>query len=868
MYLILSILPPDYYFSYGTIFNMQRVAIVLAVVFSVFAFSFPFAAFAQAYSPTSPTPEPLPANATDFISNLYQCVLLKQLDPSFTATWLPYWTYYAESSNANIESTFQTFFTTPEYTAKNTSDTQFINQLFDCVLYRPADSAGLSYWVSQLQSKTRSQVIASFLTSQEYMTNIQGRLRSAIANGVAPTNTSSPRMVFAIHMLNVPLTYTAGQSTASLYAEDIKNAKAEGLDGFIMDVFPGTESLVGTMMDTAQANDPTFKLYLEIDEGVDMPASEIIDMVKTYADRPNYLHQNGKPVLTVWDAGKRGHDASWWASQVLAPLAAAGYPVYFIPFFDLPDPNSYAPTVANYDQYVYGNYGRITDGMYDWFIPKSLPFSTSQIAQLPNASWSLTDGLQNFASVMKSHGKAYMASVTPYYWADCHSVRQYYEYEGGIGLDNQWLSIINQQQPMWVAEATWNDYTESTYFSPSENVPQDVAGIPNYPHTGYFELNKYYIAWYKSGAQPPITRDALFYFYRPQSKSATPAHDSNYCSISPISPQYLIGDIQDDLYVTTMLTAPATLKVTSGGVQKTYNVPAGIVHTDLPFSTDAQTFELWRNGVRIAETQGTNILSDPQTYDFNNTSGFAYADDNAASACTPNWSCADWGQCTVSGSQNRVCTDLNACGTATGKPSLNQACTYAGGGSSGSGTGGRDQSGGSGSANSVGNSGTSTSVASNNSQSTAATGNVGTSASVTSGSAGDTGSTGNLGSLTSTTSSPAVDALKAQIASLLLELASLQHKTAPTTSTSCPVISRTLAQGTRGADVNALQAYLISQGLLSSDSVSGYFGQLTQSALKRWQQIHGIVSSGTPATTGWGTVGPRTRKAIASCASA
>lgn len=46
--------------------------------------------------------------------------------------------------------------------------------------------------------------------------------------------------------------------------------------------------------------------------------------------------------------------------------------------------------------------------------------------------------------------------------------------------------------------------------------------------------------------------------------------------------------------------------------------------------------------------------------------------------------------------------------------------------------------------------------------------------------------------------------------------------------------------------------------------ISGFFGSLTQKAVQRFQVKHGIVSSGTPGTTGYGHVGPKTRATLAS----
>jgi putative peptidoglycan binding protein len=91
------------------------------------------------------------------------------------------------------------------------------------------------------------------------------------------------------------------------------------------------------------------------------------------------------------------------------------------------------------------------------------------------------------------------------------------------------------------------------------------------------------------------------------------------------------------------------------------------------------------------------------------------------------------------------------------------------------------------------------------------------------------------------------------------------HTIIPGPSTSCPPLTRNLSFGSRGADVLSLQKYFINTGLLTADSATGYFGKFTQAAVQSWQRSHRIVSSGTPATTGYGAVGPRTRAALARC---
>lgn len=72
-------------------------------------------------------------------------------------------------------------------------------------------------------------------------------------------------------------------------------------------------------------------------------------------------------------------------------------------------------------------------------------------------------------------------------------------------------------------------------------------------------------------------------------------------------------------------------------------------------------------------------------------------------------------------------------------------------------------------------------------------------------------------------------------------------------------ITNQLDFGSRGADVTELQTYLAANtNIYPSGLITGYFGPLTQTAVERFQVAQGIVSEGTPETTGYGRVGPRT----------
>lgn len=84
-------------------------------------------------------------------------------------------------------------------------------------------------------------------------------------------------------------------------------------------------------------------------------------------------------------------------------------------------------------------------------------------------------------------------------------------------------------------------------------------------------------------------------------------------------------------------------------------------------------------------------------------------------------------------------------------------------------------------------------------------------------------------------------------------------------NSACGVPGRALVRGMRSDDVTVLQQRLSDAGFLSSDDISGFFGPMTEMALKQWQADQGIVATGTPETTGWGAVGKKTIAALSHC---
>jgi peptidoglycan hydrolase-like protein with peptidoglycan-binding domain len=96
--------------------------------------------------------------------------------------------------------------------------------------------------------------------------------------------------------------------------------------------------------------------------------------------------------------------------------------------------------------------------------------------------------------------------------------------------------------------------------------------------------------------------------------------------------------------------------------------------------------------------------------------------------------------------------------------------------------------------------------------------------------------------------------LNAQLQALLAQVASLQAQLGQSQGASV-TFSRDLTIGSTGADVTALQNWLISKGESIPAGATGFFGSQTQAAVAAWQAANGI----TPAA---GFFGPITRAKV------
>jgi len=152
------------------------------------------------------------------------------------------------------------------------------------------------------------------------------------------------------------------------------------------------------------------------------------------------------------------------------------------------------------------------------------------------------------------------------------------------------------------------------HFTSGEKVEWNQIGFHK-PQGGALFLMSYFIKWYKTGKRPTTTKDILVYSYRTHKKKAVASNDP----LGPVT--RFIGKVKDNIYITTILTAPAVLIVSSGNTVTRRDVAAGMQHSQIPFHIGPQRFSLMRNGKEILTTKAEDIISNPKYYNFFHTTG-------------------------------------------------------------------------------------------------------------------------------------------------------------------------------------------------------------------------------------------------------
>lgn len=146
---------------------------------------------------------------------------------------------------------------------------------------------------------------------------------------------------------------------------------------------------------------------------------------------------------------------------------------------------------------------------------------------------------------------------------------------------------------------TWNDDSEASEVSPSSGTQWAL-----------FDLNAYYVAWFKTGEQPPIVRDAIDYSHRLHATTAEPdlmLQTSIYEPANGSTPA-------DEIELLAFLTAPATLEIEVDGTTESTAAPAGIQSLRVPLREGTPKLRIVRDGATVAEVDSAFPISNTIVY--------------------------------------------------------------------------------------------------------------------------------------------------------------------------------------------------------------------------------------------------------------
>ena len=434
---------------------------------------------------------------------------------------------------------------------------------------------------------------------------------------LAARSASGQRLVLA-HYMVTNQDYQADtdptqEAKIAAYEREIRQAQAIGIDGFALNVGGWRRETYyirysAQMFEAAARLNTGFKLVFSADMCCGNTAGDVEDMMRRFANNPRYsnvyLRYKNRPVLTTFSGDKFGtqfwqqirNDLAKGANPSLKEAAgvlpaAAGVPsnrrmkIFLVPGFfwggDL-------PALADV-QKEFKKWRSAIDGAFYWGIA-GVPSSGGPLDQLASS--------RAYADTLHGGGKLYMAPVCLQFWGA--NANRYYEYSGAAGMRAMWMHAIRTTHPKWVEIITWNDFIEGTYVSPIDDPNRypganflNSTGVPLgtlgyfHSHSAATALIPYFIQWYKTGIEPRIPQDAVYYFYRTQTLADHPRTPS-------VAHQY--GPVADMIYVTANLTAAATLHVTSGGHTTAISLPAGSTDAMAPiFAGESPQLTLCRS---------------------------------------------------------------------------------------------------------------------------------------------------------------------------------------------------------------------------------------------------------------------------------
>ncbi|KAB8229064.1 hypothetical protein ETB97_001795 [Aspergillus alliaceus] len=416
---------------------------------------------------------------------------------------------------------------------------------------------------------------------------LAGFLALAAATPVTQNKTDdnvADKLVFCHFMIGI----TSNRQSAADYDDDMKRAKALGIDAFALNigVDPYTDAQLNLAYESAAKNDMKVFLSFDFNWYNTGQASAVGAKIKQYASLPAQLKVDNKVFASSF-AGD--------GLDIPALQSAAGTDVFFAPNFH--------PGVGDFNA---------INGALNWMAWDN---NGENKAPTPGHKVTVADGDKAYVDALK--GKPYIAPASGWFFTHFGGEVPYsknWVFPSDLLWYDRWQQILTLS-PRFVEIVTWNDYGESHYIGPLASPHTDDGAskwVMDMPHTGWLEMSKPFIAAYKAGdasVDKYITDEKLIYWYRPTPRDVNCDSTDSTMDGSPnnSSGNFFRGrpngweTMEDAVFVVALLKSPATIAVTSGNNSKTFEAQAGASAFTVPMGVGKQKFAATRDGKKFME---------------------------------------------------------------------------------------------------------------------------------------------------------------------------------------------------------------------------------------------------------------------------
>lgn len=241
-----------------------------------------------------------------------------------------------------------------------------------------------------------------------------------------------------------------GTLTPDTSAQQIREAKSAGIDGFLVSWFddPISRSNLSIQLEAAEALDFRIAIYLEplLDNALNPDIERwIADAIEQFGSHPAYMQVDNKPVMVVFSS-QVATRATW--HEMFADLAIHGHGASYIAMsYDLADLD-------------------VFDGLHQ-YAPVS---NASQLPDLTSTYVTIAQGVYYYPLLEEApRQRIFAATVQPGFDACPYHPEENFivEREDGAFFQSMVEAAV-RSDPDWIIITTWNEFGENTHIEPSE----------------------------------------------------------------------------------------------------------------------------------------------------------------------------------------------------------------------------------------------------------------------------------------------------------------------------------------------------------------------------------------------------------------